>query len=180
MKIPNAGRAFVDREKLREYCLNREHQRGRHKARVFASALGLTADDVEQLRDALLVAAQSDNAVATLRDEFGQGYVIDFTMTTTFRRANIRSTWIVPVWCRVSYDERCWLAAKIPLLQTVALLEDMPEHSLTRGQVGTVVEDLAPGVYEVEFSDNDGRTYAMLALRADQLMELRFTPDQAA
>ncbi len=56
----------------------------------------------------------------------------------------------------------------------------MPEHSLTRGQVGTVVEDLAPGVYEVEFSDNDGRTYAMLALRADQLMELRFTPDQAA
>jgi hypothetical protein len=85
MKIPNAGRAFVDREKLREYCLNREHQRGRHKARVFASALGLTADDVEQLRDALLVAAQSDNAVAMLRDEFGQGYVIDFTMTTTFR-----------------------------------------------------------------------------------------------
>lgn len=72
------------------------------------------------------------------------------------------------------------MASKIPLLQTVALLEDMPEHGLTRGQVGTVVEDLAPGVYEVEFSDNDGRTYAMLALRGDQLMELRFTPDQAA
>jgi hypothetical protein len=70
--------------------------------------------------------------------------------------------------------------SKIPLLQTVALLEDMPERGLTRGQVGTVVEDLAPGVYEVEFSDNDGRTYAMLALRTDQLMELRFAPDQAA
>jgi hypothetical protein len=70
--------------------------------------------------------------------------------------------------------------SKIPLLQTVALLEDMPEHGLTRGQVGTVVEDLAPGVYEVEFSDNDGRTYAMLALRTDHLMELRFAPDQAA
>jgi hypothetical protein len=70
--------------------------------------------------------------------------------------------------------------SKIPLLQTVALLEDMPERGLTRGQVGTVVEDLAPGVYEVEFSDNDGRTYAMLALRTDQLMELRFAPEQAA
>lgn len=69
---------------------------------------------------------------------------------------------------------------KIPLLQTVALLEDISEHGLTRGQVGTVVEDLAPGVYEVEFSDNDGRTYAMLALRANQLMELRFAPERAA
>ncbi len=72
------------------------------------------------------------------------------------------------------------MESKIPLLQTVALLEDVPEHGLIRGQVGTVVEDLAPGVYEIEFSDNDGRTYAMLALRTDQLMELRFAPDQAA
>ncbi|MHB8646710.1 MAG: DUF4926 domain-containing protein [Thermomicrobiales bacterium] len=72
------------------------------------------------------------------------------------------------------------MESKILLLQTVALLEDLPEQGLTRGQVGTVVEDLAPGVYEVEFSDNDGRTYAMLPLRADQLIELRFAPDQAA
>ncbi|MGI8857476.1 MAG: DUF4926 domain-containing protein [Thermomicrobiales bacterium] len=72
------------------------------------------------------------------------------------------------------------MESNIPLLQTVALLEDMPEQGLTRGQVGTVVEDLAPDVYEVEFSDDDGRTYAMLALRADQLMALRFAPDQAA
>ncbi|MDQ6603092.1 MAG: DUF4926 domain-containing protein [Chloroflexota bacterium] len=72
------------------------------------------------------------------------------------------------------------MESKISLLQTVALLEDIPEHGLTRGQVGTVVEDLAPGVYEVEFSDDDGRTYAMLPLRANQLMALRFAPDQAA
>lgn len=69
---------------------------------------------------------------------------------------------------------------KVSLLQTVALLEDLPQHGLTRGQVGTVVEDLAPGVYEVEFSDNDGRTYAMLALRAEQVMALHFAPEQAA
>jgi hypothetical protein len=72
------------------------------------------------------------------------------------------------------------MESKIPLLQTVALIEDVPAHGLTRGQVGTVVENLAPDVYEVEFSDDDGRTYAMLALRADQLMTLRFAPDQAA
>jgi hypothetical protein len=54
----------------------------------------------------------------------------------------------------------------------VALLEDVPERGLRRGQVGTVVEPLAPGVFEVEFSDNQGRTYATLALRSDQLIVL--------
>lgn len=54
----------------------------------------------------------------------------------------------------------------------VALLEDLPSHRLQRGQVGTVVETLAPGVFEVEFSDNEGRTYATCALRADQLIIL--------
>ncbi len=54
----------------------------------------------------------------------------------------------------------------------VALLEDLPERGLRRGQVGTVVEPLAPGTFEVEFSDNGGRTYATLALRADQLITL--------
>ena len=54
----------------------------------------------------------------------------------------------------------------------VALLEDKPERGLRRGQVGTVVEPLAPGVFEVEFSDNEGRTYASLALPSDQIMVL--------
>ena len=54
----------------------------------------------------------------------------------------------------------------------VALLEDKPERGLRRGQVGTVVESLAPGVFEVEFCDNEGRTYATLALCSDQLVAL--------
>ncbi|HKS97262.1 MAG TPA: DUF4926 domain-containing protein [Terriglobia bacterium] len=58
-------------------------------------------------------------------------------------------------------------------LTVVALLEDLPAHGLVRGQVGTVVELLAPGVFEVEFSDNLGRTYATLALHSGQLMVLR-------
>lgn len=58
----------------------------------------------------------------------------------------------------------------------VALLEDLPARGLLRGQVGTVVETVAPGVFEVEFSDNDGRTYASLALRSDQLMVLHHRP----
>ncbi len=69
---------------------------------------------------------------------------------------------------------------ELELLSVVAILEDMPERGLRRGQVGTVVERLAPGVYEVEFSDDSGRTYASLAFRADQLMRLHHEPSHQA
>jgi hypothetical protein len=64
----------------------------------------------------------------------------------------------------------------IELLDVVALTEDLPERSLRRGQVGTVVELLDDDVFEVEFADNQGRTYATLALKADQLMVLHYEP----
>jgi hypothetical protein len=44
-KLPNPDDAVVDIRKLRDYCLNPAHPRGRNKARVFASVLGLTASD---------------------------------------------------------------------------------------------------------------------------------------
>jgi len=65
---------------------------------------------------------------------------------------------------------------KLKLLDVVALTDDLPERELLRGQVGTVVEVLAPDVYEVEFSDNDGRTYAELAVKADKLLVLHYEP----
>ena len=66
--------------------------------------------------------------------------------------------------------------AEIESLSVVALLQDLPEHGLVRGHVGTVVEDLAPDVYEVEFCDDDGRTYATAALKANQLIRLHHQP----
>ncbi len=54
----------------------------------------------------------------------------------------------------------------------MASLEDSPERKLKRGEVGAVVELLAPNVYEVEFCDDEGQTYAELALRGDQLIAL--------
>jgi hypothetical protein len=66
------------------------------------------------------------------------------------------------------------------LLSVVAVLEDVAEQGLRRGQVGTIVERLAPGVYEVEFSDDEGRTYASLALRAEQLLQLHHAPGHRA
>ena len=61
---------------------------------------------------------------------------------------------------------------KLERLSVVALVEDLPAKGLKRGQVGTIVEDLASGVYEVEFSDDQGQMYASAALHSDQLMRL--------
>jgi hypothetical protein len=67
----------------------------------------------------------------------------------------------------------------IRMLDVVALLADMRDRGLVAGQVGTVVEILDEGVFEVEFCDNDGRTSDTLALRADQLMALHYSPEAA-
>jgi uncharacterized protein DUF4926 len=64
----------------------------------------------------------------------------------------------------------------ICVLDVVALTQDIPESSLLRGQVGTVVESLGPDMFEVEFVDNDGRTYATLPLNASQLLVLHYQP----
>lgn len=69
---------------------------------------------------------------------------------------------------------------EIELLDVVALEADLPAQSLVRGQVGTVVENLAPGVFEVEFSDDHGKTYALLPLKAEQLIVLHTSPAQSA
>ena len=64
----------------------------------------------------------------------------------------------------------------IRLFDVVALTEDLPEQGLFRGQVGTAVEEFDPDVFEIDFSDNEGRTYASLALHARQLMVLHHHP----
>ena len=69
---------------------------------------------------------------------------------------------------------------ELELLSVVALLENMPDKDLRRGQVGTVVEILAPGVYEVDFSDDEGRTYASLPVRGEQLLQLHHEPSHQA
>ena len=95
MKLPNPERAVVDMAKLRDYCLSFEHPRGRHKARVFAAALGLTANQAEELRDALLTAAQTEEATATDQDAYGKRFVMDCPVKGPGGQATVRSSWIV-------------------------------------------------------------------------------------
>lgn len=62
------------------------------------------------------------------------------------------------------------------LLDVVALLHDVPAKGLLQGQVGTAVEDLGSGVFEVEFADLDGRAYAFAPVAAQDVMVLHHEP----
>ena len=64
------------------------------------------------------------------------------------------------------------------LLDVVALLENIPHCQLYRGQVGTIVEVYEPDVFEVEFSDLNGRTYALETLNQNQLQEFVLSSDR--
>ena len=68
----------------------------------------------------------------------------------------------------------------VKLLDVVALLEDQPVEGLVAGQVGTVVEVLAPGVFEVEFLDSQGRAVALAEFKREQLLLLKHQASVAA
>jgi hypothetical protein len=95
VKLPNAKRAVVDLDKLRNYCLSFDHRRGCHKARVFKASLGLMIDNADDLRKALLAAAINNDAAPAEKDEYGRRYVIDFMASGPSGQAMVRSSWII-------------------------------------------------------------------------------------
>ena len=60
----------------------------------------------------------------------------------------------------------------LKLLDIVALLSEIPGEKVKIGQVGTIVEELAEDVYEVEFADTKGRTLTTCAVEGQNLLKL--------
>jgi hypothetical protein len=65
------------------------------------------------------------------------------------------------------------------LLDVVALLKDNPVQRLARGQVGSIVERLDDETFLVEFSDEQGRAYAVIPCAQTDLLVLRYVPEAA-
>ena len=93
--IPNAENAVVDIRKLRDYCLNSEHSTGKHKARLFFSMLGMTAENAPELRQILLKIVTTYPAKLGRKDTFGQRYTLDFILEWQNKKVVIRSGWII-------------------------------------------------------------------------------------
>ena len=95
MKLPNADLAVVDRKKLRDYCLNQDHPRGKHKARVFESALGFTAADTDELITEISKGIQETECEKGEGDEYGQRYTGDIEVEINAMKAFVRTAWII-------------------------------------------------------------------------------------
>ena len=95
MRLPGGENAIVDLRKLQDYCLNLNHDKGKHKARVFKSALGLTAKDSDVLRQRLIMVAKENEVSRQIRCPFGTTFRIDFPMQHNDRSAIVRSGWLL-------------------------------------------------------------------------------------
>jgi len=95
MKLPNAARADLG-SKIEDYALNSAHREGQHKARVFASVLGITLENADLLRRAVLGAALgATDAEFRGNNGFGDVFVLRFPMETEVGHAMILTAWIV-------------------------------------------------------------------------------------
>lgn len=95
MRLPNGDRADLG-TKIEEYILSGSHPEGRHKARLFASILGIAPSNAGILRRALLAAAAtSDAAEPAGSDEFGRRYSMPIRITTMKGAATVHTGWIV-------------------------------------------------------------------------------------
>lgn len=97
MKLPNCENALVPIEKLRDYCLNDEHPRGKHKAKVFYSELGLQRKDAGILKKIIEEAVKTFDAVETFKDEYGIRYTVDITYIYKDKQTLIRTLWIIKI-----------------------------------------------------------------------------------
>ena len=95
VKLPNPERAFIDMAKLSDYSLSPWHKEGRHKARVFASALGLGASDADWLGERLKEAAREQECQFGKTTLYGQRYVLDFFLRYEEKAARLRTVWNV-------------------------------------------------------------------------------------
>jgi hypothetical protein len=99
MKLPNAEHAVVDMAKLRDYCLDPDHPKGKHKARVFLSKLGITKNDAERLRQAILEGVLLAEAVEQPPIPYGRRFVVDLALSKgegiVLSTALVRTAWII-------------------------------------------------------------------------------------
>src|SRR5262245_60362520 len=93
MKLPNADRLIVEREKILEYLLNPVHRYGAAKER-FLTAFGFRPDSWQILADALREHGRTREIVRTYETGFGPRFIVEGELNTPdARRPRVRSVW---------------------------------------------------------------------------------------
>jgi hypothetical protein len=128
-----------------------------------------------------LEALPATEAVELAADRFGTRWQADVPVQRQGRIAVVRTIWIIRTGEAMPRFVTCWIlcmseptARDSLVLSVVALLGDRQPDGLVRGQVGTVVEDMGEGVVLVEFSDDQGRAYALASCPVADLLMLHY------
>lgn len=95
MKLPRHADATIDLAKLRDYVLNPDHPRGKHKAKVFARVLGFDARDAHELKLQILSQIGEAECLPGLNDNYGQRFHADVLITSKSGQAIVRTGWII-------------------------------------------------------------------------------------
>ena len=95
MVLPNFENAFIDDRKLIDYCLSENHPTGKHKARVFMSALGFSLEHFQQLKEGIFDEISNKEAIQTEINQYGVLYVVDVNIKNPPKEAMVRTSWIV-------------------------------------------------------------------------------------
>lgn len=95
MILPNASLAIIDPGKIRDYCLNIEHPRGKHKAKIFQEVLGITKNDTQALILQIKRQIRSSDCIVGEADTYGQRYTVDIIIRKHSLEAMIRTAWII-------------------------------------------------------------------------------------
>ena len=95
MKLPNFQKAYIDIRKLRDYCLNDMHPRGKNKAKVFKLVLGIDSLHAEELKKSILKAIVDNECKENEKDFYGKRYTVDFIFRIFEKEAKIRTSWII-------------------------------------------------------------------------------------
>lgn len=95
IKIPNASKARVDRDKIVNYLLSTTHPDGQSKARFFIR-FGFSAESWYVLANALLHHCASNPVIELVRSEYGVRYVVEGAMLSPDKRnPRVRTVWLI-------------------------------------------------------------------------------------
>lgn len=94
MKLPNGINADLG-NKIEDYCLNPNHDKGKHKAILFQSKLGITKANSQILKQALLKAALEENVTIRKANQYGIHYNMKFRLKTQAGESLILAGWII-------------------------------------------------------------------------------------
>ena len=108
-RLPNSDQAILDIRKIEDYCLSPAHPRGRHKARVFREALGLSQSDARWLRDKLLIGLRKGEAVELAGDNLGSRWRVDVRLARQGKSVVIRTVWIMRSGEQAPRFVTCWV-----------------------------------------------------------------------